>query len=246
MSNHLVGVAEICDIMGVSRQRVAQIIETYDDFPQPEVEIAAGRVWSRAAGQTWAAVHHERGPGRPVSLGPDMSRFTDRARRSIEEAARGAEQLGHNYIGTEHILLGLRRVEDGVAAKVLEEAKVSDDVIAQQIVSIIGKGESPPAERRPFTPRALNVLTNGLSEALKLGHNYVGTEHLLLSVIRDPEGVAFKILTEAGVTQDRLRKRVVEVLAGYRAKGSGDADVKKKLDDLARQVEELRSQLGPQ
>ena len=92
----------------------------------------------------------------------------------------------------------------------------------------------------------MNVLTNGLSEALKLGHNYVGTEHLLLSVIRDPEGVAFKILTEAGVTQDRLRKRVVEVLAGYRAKGSGDADVKKKLDDLARQVEELRSQLGPQ
>src|SRR5437763_103341 len=149
MTNHLVGVAEICDILGVSRQRVAQIIETYDDFPAPEVEIAAGRVWSRSAVQTWAAVHHERGPGRPVSLGPDMSRFTDRARRSIEESGRAAQQLGHNFIGTEHLLLGLRRVEDGVAAKVLQEAKVSDDYIVTQITSIIGKGESPPGERRP-------------------------------------------------------------------------------------------------
>src|SRR2546426_2602670 len=185
MTNHLVGVAEICDMLGVSRQRVAQIIETYDDFPVPEVEIAAGRVWSRAAIQTWAAVHHERGPGRPMTLGPDFSRYTDRARRSIEEASRAAQQLGHNYIGTEHLLLGLRRVEDGVAAKALQEANVTEQYIADQIESMVGRGQSAPADRRPFTPRAHNAITNGLSEALKLGHNYVGTEHLLLSVLRD-------------------------------------------------------------
>src|SRR3954447_22036488 len=113
--HHLVGMAEIAEILGVSRQRVAQLIETYEDFPKPEVELTSGRVWSRTAIETWIASHPERGPGRPeegalkrvLVGGFSFERFTDRARASIVKAQEEARLLNHNYIGTEHLLLGL-------------------------------------------------------------------------------------------------------------------------------------------
>ena len=247
MSNHLVGVAEICDILGVSRQRVAQIIETYDDFPEPEVEIAAGRVWSRAVVQTWATVHHHRPPGKRVAPGPDLSRFTARALRSLEEASAAARELGHNFIGTEHLLLALRRVEDGIAAKVLAEADVTTEAITEKILDLIGRGTSPPVDQPPFTPRAMNALIGSVSQALALGHNYVGTEHILLALFSDAEGVASRVLAAVGVSRETVQQRVLALLSGFRVMSESEKRdaLRDKVEDLARQIDALKSQITP-
>src|SRR5260370_9952316 len=148
-----------------------------------------------------------------------FQRFTDRARRAIVQAQHEARMLDHGWIGTEHLLLGLLHEGEGVAAKALESMGISLDAMRQAVVGVIGRGEQPPPESGhiPFTPRSKKVLELSLREARELGHSYIGTEHILLALIREGDGVAAQILVRAGVSLERARRRVIELLSGARA-----------------------------
>jgi ATP-dependent Clp protease ATP-binding subunit ClpC len=151
-----------------------------------------------------------------------FERFTDRARRVVVLAQEEARLLNHNYIGTEHILLGLIHEGEGVAAKALESLGISLEKVRQQVEEIIGAGQSPPSGHIPFTPRAKKVLELSLREALQLGHNYIGTEHILLGLIREGEGVAAQVLVKLGADLGRVRQQVIQLLSGYSGtKGEG-------------------------
>ncbi|MBN6777126.1 ATP-dependent Clp protease ATP-binding subunit [Pseudoclavibacter alba] len=147
-----------------------------------------------------------------------FERFTDRARRVIVLAQEEAKALNHNYIGTEHILLGLVREGEGVAAKALESLDISLDAVRAQVQDIIGQGQQKPTAHIPFTPRAKKVLELSLREALQLGHNYIGTEHILLGLIREGEGVAAQVLVKLGADLNRVRQQVNQLLSGYQGK----------------------------
>jgi ATP-dependent Clp protease ATP-binding subunit ClpC len=144
-----------------------------------------------------------------------FERFTDRARRVVVLAQEEARMLNHNYIGTEHILLGLIHEGEGVAAKALESLGISLEAVRQQVEEIIGQGTSAPTGHIPFTPRAKKVLELSLREALQLGHNYIGTEHILLGLIREGEGVAAQVLQKLGADLNRVRQQVIQLLSGY-------------------------------
>jgi ATP-dependent Clp protease ATP-binding subunit ClpC len=135
-------------------------------------------------------------------------------------AQEEAKQLNHNYIGTEHILLGLIREGDGIAAKALAELSISIDNVREQVQEIIGQGQTAPTGHIPFTPRAKKVLELSLREALQLGHNYIGTEHILLGLIREGEGVAAQVLVKLGADLTRVRQTVIQLLSGYQGKES--------------------------
>jgi hypothetical protein len=142
-----------------------------------------------------------------------FERFTDRARRVVVLAQEEARHLSHNYIGTEHILLGLIHEREGVAAKALESLDISVEAVRGEVVQIVGRGDEEPGAHIPFTPRAKKVLELSLREALALGHNYIGTEHILLGLIREGEGVAAQVLVKLGASFDRVRQQVVQLLA---------------------------------
>jgi ATP-dependent Clp protease ATP-binding subunit ClpA len=144
-----------------------------------------------------------------------FERFTDRARRVVVLAQEEARLLNHNYIGTEHILLGLIHEGEGVAARALESLGISLEAVRAEVTEIIGQGQSPPTGHIPFTPRAKKVLELSLREALELGHNYIGTEHILLGLLREGEGVAALVLVKLGASLDRVRQVVVQLLSGY-------------------------------
>ena len=151
-----------------------------------------------------------------------FERFTDRARRVVVLAQEEARLLNHNYIGTEHILLGLIHEGEGVAAKALESLGISLEAVRNQVEEIIGQGGSSPSGHIPFTPRAKKVLELSLREALQLGHNYIGTEHILLGLIREGEGVAAQVLVKLGADLSRVRQQVIQLLSGYSgSSGSG-------------------------
>jgi hypothetical protein len=147
-----------------------------------------------------------------------FERFTDRARRVVPLAQEEARMLNHNYIGTEHILLGLLREGEGVAAKALESLGISLDAVRQQVEEIIGQGQQAPSGPIPFTPRAKKVLELSLREALQLGQNYIGTEHILLGLIREGDGVAAQVLIRLGADLNRVRQQIIALL--YRSKES--------------------------
>jgi ATP-dependent Clp protease ATP-binding subunit ClpC len=144
-----------------------------------------------------------------------FERFTDRARRVVVLAQEEARLLNHNYIGTEHILLGLIREGEGVAAKALESLGISLDAVRQQVEEIIGQGQQAPSGHIPFTPRAKKVLELSLREALQLGDNYIGAEHILLGLIREGDGVAAQVLITLGADLNRVRQQVIQLLHGY-------------------------------
>ncbi|WIM99797.1 ATP-dependent Clp protease ATP-binding subunit [Actinoplanes oblitus] len=144
-----------------------------------------------------------------------FERFTDRARRVVVLAQEEARMLNHNYIGTEHLLLGLIHEGEGVAAKALESLGVSLQGVRQQVEEIIGQGQQSPSGHIPFTPRAKKVLELSLREALQLGHNYIGTEHILLGLIREGEGVAAQVLVKLGADLSRVRQQVIQLVAGH-------------------------------
>jgi ATP-dependent Clp protease ATP-binding subunit ClpC len=148
-----------------------------------------------------------------------FERFTDRARRVVVLAQEEARLLNHNYIGTEHLLLGLVSESPGVAAKALESLGISLEAVRAKVKEIIGQGQSAPTGHIPFTPRAKKVLELSLREALQLGHNYIGTEHILLGLIREGEGVAAQVLATLGAGRDRVRQQVIQLLGGYAAGG---------------------------
>src|SRR6056300_1167525 len=147
-----------------------------------------------------------------------FERFTDRARRVVVLAQEEARRLNHNYIGTEHILLGLIQEGEGHAAKALEELSINIDSVRSEVVEIIGEGQQSPSGHIPFTPRAKKVLELSLREALQLGHNYIGTEHILLGLIREGEGVAAQVLVKLGADLNRVRQQVIQLLSGYQGK----------------------------
>src|SRR5256712_4862663 len=150
-----------------------------------------------------------------------FERFTDRARRVVVLAQEEARMLNHNYIGTEHILLGLIHEGEGVAAKALESLGISLDAVRGQVEEIIGQGQAAHTGHIAFTPRAKKVLELSLREALQLGHNYIGTEHILLGLIREGEGVAAQVLQKLGADLNRVRQQVIQLLQGYAGKGEG-------------------------
>ncbi|MEY4436892.1 MAG: hypothetical protein RL100_356 [Actinomycetota bacterium] len=173
-----------------------------------------------------------------------FEKFTDKARRVVVLAQEEAKLLNHNYIGTEHILLGLIHEGEGVAAKALESLGINLDSVREQVQEIIGQGQQAPTGHIPFTPRAKKVLELSLREALQLGHSYIGTEHLLLGLIREGEGVAAQVLTKLGADTNRVRQQVIQLLSGFQGKETvavgGDNQEKQKgsqiLDQFGRNL----------
>src|SRR5699024_8995294 len=146
---------------------------------------------------------------------PMFERFTDRARRVVVLAQEEARMLNHSYIGTEHILLGLIHEGDGVAAKALHSLDVSLGAVREQVREIIGQGQQAASGHIPFTPRAKKDLELSLREALQVGHNYIGTEHILLGLIREGEGVAAQVLVKLGADLNRVRQQDIQLLHSY-------------------------------
>jgi Clp amino terminal domain, pathogenicity island component len=146
-----------------------------------------------------------------------FERFTDRARRVVVLAQEEARHLNHNYIGTEHILLGLIHEQEGIAARALTALDISLEAVRGEVTEIVGQGQSAPTGHIPFTPRAKKVLELSLREALQFGHNYIGTEHILLGLIREGEGVAAQVLVKLGASFNRVRQQVVQLLADANA-----------------------------
>jgi hypothetical protein len=190
-----------------------------------------------------------------------FERFTDRARRVVVLAQEEARALDHNYVGTEHILLGLIHEGQGLAAKALESMGISLESVRQQIEEIIGRGKQASAGHIPFTPRAKKVLELSLRESVLLGHNYIGTEHILLGLIHEGEGVAAQVLVRLGADLDRVRLRVIQLLAGYQSPGpevravrarpfpprgrfSHDEEVIRMLADVSARLRAVEEHLG--
>src|ERR671923_261238 len=175
-----------------------------------------------------------------------FERFTERARQVVVLAQEEARTLKHNYIGTEHILLGLLREEEGLAARVLESLDITVERVRAQVVRIVGSGEEVTSGQIPFTPRAKKVLELALREALSLGHNYIGTEHILLGLVRENEGVAARILLDFDADAEKIRNEIIRMLSGpgRRQQGAGGgpgekAKSSKLLDQFGRNLTKL-------
>ena len=183
-----------------------------------------------------------------------FERFTDRARRVVVLAQEEARMLNRNYIGTEHILLGLIHEGEGVAAKALESLGISLETVRQQVEEIIGQGQQAPSGHIPFTPRVKKVLELALREAQQLGHNYIGTEHILLGLIREGDGVAAQVLVKLGADLSRVRQQVIQLLQGYQGEeraaasrqppGRAGREDRKLLSQLVDQVTAMESRLA--
>ena len=175
-----------------------------------------------------------------------FQRFTDRARRVVVLAQDEARSLDHDWIGTEHLLLGLIDEGQGVAAKALEAMGVSTDAVRPQIEEITGRGQAPPRDEHiPFTPRAKKVLELSLRESLDLGHTYIGTEHILLALIAEGDGVAAQVLARSGVDIDRARRQVIQILAGRRDVPTGTLpeDLQGRLASIAARLAVIERRL---
>ena len=168
-----------------------------------------------------------------------FQRFTDRARRVVVLAQEEASGLDHNYIGTEHILLGLIREGEGVAANALKSLGISLDPVRQQVEEIIGRGQEAPQGHVPFTPRAKKVLELSLRESKHLGHDYIGTEHILLGLIREGDGVAAQVLVRLGADLNRVRQQVIQLLHGHPAEEPGPGA------EVRPEMAEQRAGIGP-
>lgn len=173
-----------------------------------------------------------------------FERYTDRARRVVTLSSEEARNLGHNYIGTEHLLLGLIAEGEGVAAQALANLGFSKESVRKQVESVIGRGGSIPSGHLPFTLRSRNVLELSLREALQLGHNYIGTEHILLGLVREAEGMAAKVIVET-VPLAMVRVEVVKLLSGYQTPAPFAAsqieDIHRYLGRMDELMAEMRS-----
>jgi ATP-dependent Clp protease ATP-binding subunit ClpA len=172
-----------------------------------------------------------------------FERFTDRSRRVVVLAGEEARMLNHNYIGTEHILLGLIHEGEGVAAKALESLGIGLEAVRQQVEAIIGQGQQAPSGHIPFTPRTKKVLELALREATQLGHNYIGTEHILLGLIRESEGVAAQVLVRLGADLHRVRRQVILLIHGYQGKEPQTAQAESRPGLLGRSERDLLARL---
>jgi ATP-dependent Clp protease ATP-binding subunit ClpA len=174
-----------------------------------------------------------------------FERFTERARQVVVLAQDEARLLKHNYIGTEHILLGLLREEEGLAARVLETLGITVEEVRAQVARIVGSGDEVTTGQIPFTPRAKKVLELSLREALGLGHNYIGTEHVLLGLARENEGVAARILLDFGADSEAIRDEIIRMLSGTgRSQQAAPYEPKTPplTPELAAELERLRAE----
>jgi Clp amino terminal domain, pathogenicity island component len=178
----------------------------------------------RRSGLTWAEIGAHLGVTRQaaqrrfvdsVGDGVTFERFTMRAREALDAATAAAESLRHNYVGTEHELLGLFDVPGALAARVLNDAGVRREDVERSVLAHVQPGEVPTSGPLPFTPKAKKVLEEAANSALDLGHNYVGTEHILLGLYRGQEGVALQVLEELGATREAVRAGVIKALSGF-------------------------------
>jgi predicted DNA-binding transcriptional regulator AlpA len=262
--------SEIAKMLGVSRQRVNQLVADYEDFPPPEAELAAGRIWSRTAVEEWITQHPDRKSGRPEALVgmeprdfrvrvlrrrrervPTFQRFTEKARTAIAKAQEEARLLRHNYVGTEHLLLGLFAENDSLASEVLYGLGVGVETCREHLIALIGLGPSEPTGAIPFTPRSKKVLELALREALTLGDNFVGTEHLLLALVREGEGVGAQILEKCGLAKSDARQAVMTAIQEpeiERPRHPGfsfnvNRDLARKLDQVGERLNELERRI---
>jgi hypothetical protein len=172
-----------------------------------------GHSWSEISGAL--GVSKQAAHKRFTFDAPTFERFTERARTAVTQSEREAHRLGHGFVGTEHILLGLFDVTDGLAARILEGVGISKSAVEGNILALIKPGTASGYGTLPFTPRAKAVLRQAAEEALRLRHNYIGTEHLLLGLLGDEESVAAKVLVELKATYGSIKDRTLELLAGY-------------------------------
>ena len=179
-----------------------------------------------------------------------FERFTERARRVVVFAQEEARDLNHNYIGTEHLLLGLLRDADSVAGRALRELDISQDAVREQVTEIIGRGKRSPSGHIPFTPRAKKVLEYSLREALQLSHDYIGTEHILLGLVREGEGVAAQVLVKLGGSLSRVRDKVIELAPAGAAEARGlSAELRRvgagfQVQEILRRLEAIDERLA--
>jgi hypothetical protein len=176
----------------------------------------------RRSGHSWSEISNALGVSKQAAHKrftfdtPTFERFTDRARKAVSGSEAEARRLGHGFVGTEHILLALIDITDGVASRVLDGLGISRSMVEEQVLERITRATPPEAGKLPFTPRAQAVLRSSVEVALQLGHNYVGTEHLLLGLYGDEDSIAAKVLLGLGASHEVARDRVLVLLAGYR------------------------------
>ena len=202
--------------------RLSQASKTVNDLEQVGDALLGHFVdQCRRSGRSWSEISSALGVSKQAAHkrftfeGPTFERFTDRARSVLSQSETEAHRLGHGFVGTEHILLALFEVPESVALKVLDELGIAKPIVDQKVVVLIKGATASEEGKLPFTPRAKAVLRSALEEALQLGHNYIGTEHLLLGLFADEDSIAAKVLQDLGASEGVVRDRTVELLAGY-------------------------------
>jgi hypothetical protein len=177
----------------------------------------------RRSGHSWSEISGALGVSKQAAHKrfsfdvPTFERFTERARMVLARSEEEAQSLGHGFVGTEHLLLAMFESPDGLAARVLGEAGITRSTAETQVLAQIKRGSGSEEGKHPYTPRAKAAVRNAVGEALRLDHNYVGTEHLLLGLLSDPESVAAKSLRELGTSYDTIRVRITEVTASFKS-----------------------------
>jgi hypothetical protein len=204
--------ADPLDLLATASSTVAQLEEVGDAVLGHFVDRCRrnGHSWTEISGAL--GVSKQAAHKRFSYAAPTLERFTDRARRAVDAAASAARELGHNFVGTEHLLLGLFAQPEGLAARALAEAGVQQAAVEAKVLEVVPRGSEPLLDNPLYTPRASLALQGALEEALRLGHNYIGTEHILLGLMRDRDALAARALKELDVSAERIRARLVEMV----------------------------------
>lgn len=238
MPHHLLGIAEMAALLGVSRQRVDQLSATHVDFPRPEAELAAGRIWSRAAVEGWLAAHGERRPGRRVET---LDRLTALARRVWSHAGDEARSADHNYLGCEHLIVALAVESEGLAARALRTYGFDARRARTELGRMLTRGRAPGPRDPVPTPRLRRAVAEAVQAAGELGQREVATEHLLLGVLREADNAGCALLSAVGIDLFALRLKI-EQIAGSAQTTHAD-DVGRVLGQIDQRLAEIDTRL---